>query len=678
MAWWDLEESRNLTEQSAWGDRVLGVVGLVFALVVLMVGAVLGEIAVATLVVVPTVGVGAWLAWKHAGALPTRLFMGAAYMVLAAALIHEGNGMIELHFAIFVMLAFLLVYRDWRPIVVAAAVIAVHHVAFAQAQASGLPVRVLPDDDVARYSLLQLYGVIGIHAAFVVAETAVLCVLAMRLRGEAEAVGVDAKAMAAIAERMEQGDFSRDARIAGAPAHSIARSLDELRAGLESQFGCLTSVAGAMARGDFSRRVTVDGTGGAIRQLALDVNLSVERMASTVGEAVDALEALSSGRSLARVDTGMEGDFARIAGAVNAMSDFVGELSRTQGELIASVRAGRFETLSNLERFEGFQRALYEGLNGLVTEVGTALRAVRAAMDRLAEGDLAADMDGEFAGEFERLQQQVNSTLEQLRGMIGGIQEASTRIAGASREIASGNLDLSARTEQQAANLEETAASMEEFTATVKQNADSARQANQLATDAAGMAARGGDLVRQVVDTMAGIEDSSRRVADIIGTIDGIAFQTNILALNAAVEAARAGEQGRGFAVVASEVRALAQRAASAAREIKGLIDDSVTRVGEGSGLVHQTGDTIGELVGAVQQVSALMADISSASAEQTAGIDQVNRTMVQMDESTQQNAALVEEAGAAASAMADQAEALQALVGRFRLGEGTRPPSEA
>jgi methyl-accepting chemotaxis protein len=241
----------------------------------------------------------------------------------------------------------------------------------------------------------------------------------------------------------------------------------------------------------------------------------------------------------------------------------------------------------------------------------------------------------------------------------------------ASQEIATGNLDLSSRTEQQASSLEETASSMEELTSTVKQNADNARQANSLAASASEVAGKGGTVIAEVVNTMGAINESSRKIVEIISTIDGIAFQTNILALNAAVEAARAGEQGRGFAVVATEVRNLAHRSAAAAKEIKTLISDSVDKVASGSQLVDQAGATMSEVVDSVRRVSDIISEITAASREQSMGIDQINQAIMQMDSVTQQNAALVEESAAAAESLQGQAAQLAAVVGKFVLGQG-------
>jgi methyl-accepting chemotaxis protein len=289
----------------------------------------------------------------------------------------------------------------------------------------------------------------------------------------------------------------------------------------------------------------------------------------------------------------------------------------------------------------------------------------------VAAGDLTTRIEVRAQDETGELLTALKHMNDSLAATVRDVRRSTGTISQASGEIASGNIDLSGRTESQASSLEETASSMEELTGTVKQNADNARQANQLVISASSVATRGGELVAQVVDTMGSIKASSSKIVDIIGVIDGIAFQTNILALNAAVEAARAGEQGRGFAVVASEVRSLAQRSATAAKEIKVLIDDSVEKVDGGSAVVNEAGQTMGLIVTSVQQVADIMAEITSASNEQSLGIEQVNEAISQMDEMTQQNAALVEQAAAAAQSMQDEAATLSASVSIFKLTDG-------
>ena len=303
------------------------------------------------------------------------------------------------------------------------------------------------------------------------------------------------------------------------------------------------------------------------------------------------------------------------------------------------------------------------------------LRVLGATMTDLASGnaDLNARLDAKGTDELARIAAGFNGFVTKIQEVLVQVRASAGSVAAASVEISQGNMDLSGRTEQQAGALEETAASMEQLTSTVKQNADNARQANQLALSASETARRGGAVVAEVVETMAAIDTASRKVVDIIGVIDSIAFQTNILALNAAVEAARAGEQGRGFAVVAAEVRGLAQRSAAAAKEIKALIGDASGKVEAGSALVRDAGRTMDDVVSSVRRVSDIVAEISAASAEQSTGIGQVNQAIVQMDGTTQQNAALVEEAAAAADSLQRQADLLVALVGQFKL-EGAAP----
>jgi methyl-accepting chemotaxis protein len=304
----------------------------------------------------------------------------------------------------------------------------------------------------------------------------------------------------------------------------------------------------------------------------------------------------------------------------------------------------------------------------LTRSITRPLREAVEVARTVANGDLGLEVRVDSTDETGQLMAALKTMTDNLNTLVARVRLGTETIATAATEVAAGNQDLSARTEQQAGALEETASSMEELTGTVHQNAEHARQGTRLAESASGVAEKGGAVVSRVVETMAGINDSARKIADIIGVIDGIAFQTNILALNAAVEAARAGEQGRGFAVVASEVRSLAQRSASAAKEIKTLIDDSVQKVDAGSQLVNEAGATMQEVVLSVRRVSDLMAGIANASQEQRDGIEQVNGAIGQMDQVTQQNAALVEEAAAATQSMREQADTLAQAVSAFKL----------
>ncbi|MFC3627197.1 methyl-accepting chemotaxis protein [Vogesella amnigena] len=342
-------------------------------------------------------------------------------------------------------------------------------------------------------------------------------------------------------------------------------------------------------------------------------------------------------------------------------------------DIVGAAVRGDFQQRIPMDGKSGFFASLSEQINQLMEVSGKGLADVANVLSALAQGDLTRTITADYQGMFGQLKTDTNQTVGRLREIVGNIQDAASSINTAAREISAGNNNLSSRTEQQAASLEETASSMEEITSTVKQNAENSRKANSLAVGASDIASRGGVVVGQVVSTMNEINQSATKIVDIISVIDGIAFQTNILALNAAVEAARAGEQGRGFAVVASEVRNLAQRSAAAAKEIKGLIGDSVDKVESGSRLVDEAGRTMEEIVSSIRRVADIMSEISAASIEQSSGIEQVNLAVSQMDENTQKNAALVEEAAAAAESLEEQAGVLLDAVSIFHLDGSLR-----
>ena len=435
------------------------------------------------------------------------------------------------------------------------------------------------------------------------------------------------------------------------------------------------------------QKARIDGIAKDVAQFAAEPRLGERER--TIGEAV--VKKLAKYKSdvdtaiaLSSVDpsTGMSMMQAADSGFQAMLNDF-NELVQIEKELAQAGYEGARKTYDELVLALAAILAAALVISAVLTffmsrAIVRPIRSAIAAAARISSGDLSVELSVKGRDETAELLRALQNMSASLRKIVLDVRAGTDAISTASKEMAAGNADLSHRTEEQAGSLEETASSMEELTSTVKQSAQNSRQANELAAGASQVAVKGGEAVGQVVSTMHGISESSKKIADIIGVIDGIAFQTNILALNAAVEAARAGEQGRGFAVVATEVRTLAQRSAAAAKEIKGLIADSVGKVDEGTRQVGEAGKTMEEIVASVRRVSDIMSEITAATQEQSSGIEQVNQAVMQMDQMTQQNAALVEEAAAAAESMQQQAQELGQVVALFRLTDDAHAQPQA
>jgi len=448
---------------------------------------------------------------------------------------------------------------------------------------------------------------------------------------------------------------------------ALLRTMQTMQDALNAFVAAQGTMAQKHAEGWIHEHIDTAKFPGTYGKMAKEMN---ELVAAHVGVKMRVVEIIAQyGKGDFSIDMDhLPGDKAKVSDAVINLKTALLAINGEVKSLVEAGVKGDFSKRSHADQFEFMFKEILTNIDTLVSTCEHAFDDTTRVAKALAQGDLTQTVTRDYPGTFGQVKEGLNMTVENLKNMLGEIKEATDTISTAAKEIAAGNNDLSHRTEEQAASLEETAASMEELTSTVQANSQNAKQASQLAVGATDIAGQGVKVVGQVVSTMEGINESSRKVVDIISVIDGIAFQTNILALNAAVEAARAGEQGRGFAVVAVEVRNLAQRAAAAAAEIKGLIGDSVEKVEDGTKLVAQAGKTMEEIVSAIHGVTAIMSEISAASMEQTSGIEQVNQAIGQMDDVTQQNAALVEQAAAAAESLEEQTQTLAVTVGHFKL----------
>ncbi|MBV5309923.1 methyl-accepting chemotaxis protein [Chromatium okenii] len=498
------------------------------------------------------------------------------------------------------------------------------------------------------------------------------------IRSLMQQLGGEPEYAALMVRAVSDGNLSQQIVIQSGDTTSLLAALKEMQEGLQGLVIEIGEIVVARTQGDFSRQLRLDNKQGFGRDLCEGLNQLGTITHIGLQDVTRVANALAVGDLSQKITTDYAGVFCEVKTGVNstvvALTKIVDEIRM----IVDAANRGDFSVKLALTGKKGFALDISQMLNQLsdTTEVG--LKDVMRVAKSLADGDLTQTITRDYPGLFGETKAGVNTTVANLKELVFRIRESVEMISTASNEIATGNQDLSQRTEEQASSLEETASSMEELTSTVKQNADNARQANQLAVAASDVAAKGGERVGASVETMTAIAESSKKIADIISVIDGISFQTNILALNAAVEAARAGEQGRGFAVVAAEVRNLAQRSANAAKEIKTMISDSVAKVDAGTLQVNETGQRMQDIVLSIQRVTDLVAEISAASVEQSTGIEQVNQAITQMDDVTQQNAALVEQAAAAAEALADQARELSKIISIFKTGGEKVTPQRA
>ncbi|PPT23142.1 methyl-accepting chemotaxis protein [Xanthomonas arboricola] len=471
-----------------------------------------------------------------------------------------------------------------------------------------------------------------------------------------------------LAERINDGDLrSQDLPTSKDESGQLLRAMQQMQRRLQDVISAQRNMAARHDAGEISYRTDAQQFPGEYGHMVQDTNALVHAHVQTQLRMTEVMGSYAIGDLAPEIEQ-YPGEKAAITATMQQVKQNLRAINAQIQQLTQAACAGNFALRGQPEKFEHDFRLMVENLNTMMATSDTNLARFSDLLRCIADGDLTVRMTGNFHGVFASMRDDANSTVHRLTDIVTHIQTTSNSIGFAAEDIASGNQELSRRSEQQAASLEETAASMEELTSTVKQNAEHAGRANQLALGAAAIASEGRDVVGQVIEQMSGIEASSRRIADIISVIDGIAFQTNILALNAAVEAARAGEQGRGFAVVASEVRTLSHRSSDAAKEIKRLIDDSVQRVADGATLVHKAGTTMGEVVTSVQHVTDIMGHISAASQEQAGGIEQVNLTIAQMDETTQQNVSLVEAASTAARSLEAHSTQLTQAVEVFKV----------
>ena len=637
-------------------DRVMMATAVFLFLITLAIGFIYDGLIFSFAVGLPAVIVPFFIWRLSPGSLLSRLVLASSFVIQIAIQIQLSHGLIELHFGVFVILAFLLAYRDWRPIVFAAGLIAVHHLACNYLQASQFDVWVFRNG--------ADFGLVLIHAAYVVFESVILVYLAVHLRED----GIELATFELLAARIAKGDLSSkiDSEQQGG-ATGMLHSMKIMQDVINNFVSAQSTLAQKHAEGRIHEQIDASQFPGTYGKMARELNELLATHVAVEQQVVAIVAQYAKGDFSADIEP-LPGERALVSDAVINIKFALLAINEEIKSLVEAGVKGDFSKRSHANQFDYVFKEILHDIDTLVLTCDHVFEDTARVTKALAEGDLTQTVSRHYPGRFGEVKEGLNTTVANLKNMIGNITVASHTITTAAKEIAVGNNDLSNRTEEQAASLEQTAASMHQLTATVHHNTDNAKHSNELTNSATNIAGNGLKVVGKVMNTMQIIHESSKKIVDIISVMDGIAFQTNILALNASVEAARAGIHGRGFAVVAEEVRNLALRAKTASGEIKGLIDASVNQIELGTRLVNEAGTTMDEIVSSISNVKAIMSEIVSASVEQTMGIEQINQAIRQIDETTQQNAALVEQATAAALSLEDQAHNLSETMAQFKV----------
>lgn len=504
-------------------------------------------------------------------------------------------------------------------------------------------------------------------AIFITLATLLAGMATLVVRSILRQLGGEPAYAAEVSRRIAEGDLSTAISLQKGDQTSLLAAMKTMQDQLQRIVADIRQLVAAASQGNFKNRIDTRDKHGFGLEIGESLNQLIQTTDHGLSDITRVSQALAEGDLSLSIEEHYAGQFGDTMSAMNNTVRVLNQVVADVRRMVDGAAQGDFSQTVVSDGHRGYARTLADLLNSLNATANGALSDIAEVAHAMAEGDLSRKIEHRFPGLFGETAEGINKTIQSLHDLVAEIRMAVETINTAAGEISQGNADLSRRTEEQASSLEETAASMEQLNSTVKQNAFNAGQAHDQVQHSAQVARRGGELVNSVVATMNMIQESAHRMSDIVGMIDGIAFQTNILALNAAVEAARAGEHGRGFAVVATEVRALSQRSAAAAKEIKNLIDTSVAKVSEGNQQVSDAGATMGEVVHDFQAVVNLVSKISSASREQSTGVEQIAKAVTQMDEVTQQNAALVEQAAAAADSLHHQAGTLVRTVGRFK-----------